>query len=62
MVKSDPCKFLAPGTRRWMVAEYDGDAEFEEEFLVATANAEEEGPGGIMKRGVRKRLKRVVES
>ncbi len=32
------------------VADYDERAEFEEEFLVATATADEEGPGGVMTR------------
>ncbi len=36
-------------------AEYDDDGNFDQEFLVVAETAEGETPGGVAKRGVRKR-------
>ncbi len=42
-------QMLSSGHPALAVAEYDDNAECEEELLVAATTAEEESPGGVMK-------------
>ncbi len=53
-----PMPMLSSGHPALDVAEYDDKAE----ELVAATTAEEESPGGVMKRGVRRRFRRDVEA
>ncbi len=57
-----PTQMLNPGHPALDVAEYDDDGNFDQEFFVAAETAEGQTPGGVAKRGVRKRLTRVVEA
>ncbi len=57
-----PTQMLSPGHPVLDVAEYDDDGNFGQDYLVAADAVEGQTPAGVVKRGVRKKLARVVEA
>ncbi len=57
-----PTQMLSSGHPALDAAEYDDDGNFDQEFLVAAETVEGQMPRGVAKRGVQRRLTRVVEA
>jgi hypothetical protein len=55
-----PMQMLSSGDLALDVGEYEDTCNFDQEFLLVAETAEDEAPGGVVKRDVRKRLTRVA--